>query len=262
MSTGFVSKSEQPTSTLLARSLARAWAVKAMIGILDVTGLALINCVASQPSISPSATSIRIKSGISLAAMATPAAPSWAEQTEKPWRCSRRVSMSRFISLSSTSKILCMGGFRGGVQGVLVGFRHQRGSAVGVRLAPARGHRHPYGEAASLSEFALYDNFATHQLAQLLTERQAESCPTVLAGAGIVCDGKFLEKMRNLRGRNADAVVYHVDHELIAGIGCRSGSDELDSSALGELRRVVEQLSDHALEPACITKGKTEIRSQ
>jgi hypothetical protein len=43
MSTGFVSKSEHPTLTLLSRSLARACAVSAMMGIGDVAGLAFIN---------------------------------------------------------------------------------------------------------------------------------------------------------------------------------------------------------------------------
>src|SRR6266481_2161188 len=76
ISTGLVSKSEHPTSTLLSRSLASAWAVNATIGIADVAGLALISWVASQPSISPNATSIRIRSGISLVAIATPTAPS------------------------------------------------------------------------------------------------------------------------------------------------------------------------------------------
>jgi hypothetical protein len=75
MSTGLVSKSEQPTSRLLSRSLSSVWAVKAMIGILPVAGLPFMCWVASQPSISPSATSIRMTSGSSLAAMATAVGP-------------------------------------------------------------------------------------------------------------------------------------------------------------------------------------------
>ena len=43
-----------------------------MIGIAAVAGRALMSCVASQPSMAPSATSIRIRSGISSSAMATP----------------------------------------------------------------------------------------------------------------------------------------------------------------------------------------------
>src|SRR5690242_17123041 len=103
--------------------------------------------------------------------------------------------MSRFISLSSTRRILCMGDFRGEAQLDLVAFRHERGRAAGIRLASARDDRNPNGEAASLSDLACHHNFAAHQLAQLLTERQTKPRPTVFAGAGIVRDGKFLEKV-------------------------------------------------------------------
>jgi hypothetical protein len=105
-STGLVSKSEHPTSTLLSRSVASAWAVSAMIGIFAVFGLALIRRVASHPSIAPRATSIKIRSGTSVAAMVTPLGPSAAPRTRKPRRSSRRVSISRLASLSSTNKIL------------------------------------------------------------------------------------------------------------------------------------------------------------
>lgn len=66
--------------------------------------------VACQPSISPNATSIRMTSGASETDMATPVGPSSALQTVKPRRCSRRVSMSRFAKLSSTSRIFLAGG--------------------------------------------------------------------------------------------------------------------------------------------------------
>ena len=61
--------------------------------------------VACQPSISPKATSIRMRSGFSETDMATPEMPSGALQTVKPRRCNRLVSMSRFSKLSSTSNI-------------------------------------------------------------------------------------------------------------------------------------------------------------
>jgi hypothetical protein len=48
-------------------------------------------------------------SGISDTDMATPAAPSAALQTLKPWRCSRLVNMSRFAKLSSTINIFLAG---------------------------------------------------------------------------------------------------------------------------------------------------------
>src|ERR1700722_4614208 len=83
-STGLVSKSAQPISMLLARSLDSACAVSAMTGIEAVAGAALISSVASQPSIGPSAMSINIRSGDSVDANATPAGPSTVEQTSNP----------------------------------------------------------------------------------------------------------------------------------------------------------------------------------
>src|SRR6185437_15497508 len=259
ISTGLVSKSEHPTSTLLARSLASACAVSAMIGIADVAGLALINCVASQPSISPSATSIRIRSGISLAAMATPAAPSQAQETEKPWRCRRRVSMSRFISLSSTSRILCMGRFPSGFGCNALDPRHERSGAIHVGLSPACNQGHPDREAASFSEFAVDDNLAAHQPAQLLAEGQTEPRSAVLAGARIVGDGEFLEQICDLVGRNANTGVDDIDHKLVADIAALSPRSEFDPSLVSEFCRIVEQLTDHVLEPARIAKGDAQV---
>ena len=74
-------------------------------GIERVAGAALTWRVASSPSITGKLMSIRIRSGLSAAAMATACAPSIATNTSKPLRVSRRDSMSRFISLSSTSRI-------------------------------------------------------------------------------------------------------------------------------------------------------------
>ena len=52
--------------------------------------------------------SMRIKSGTWALASATPSAPSTAITTSYPLRIRRRDSMSRFISLSSTSRSLVM----------------------------------------------------------------------------------------------------------------------------------------------------------
>jgi hypothetical protein len=83
-----------------------ACAVSAITGMPAVVGSALMRRVASQPSMTGRLMSIRISSGSSLKALATPAAPSSAITTSKPLRSRRRDSMSRFISLSSTSRIL------------------------------------------------------------------------------------------------------------------------------------------------------------
>src|SRR6202048_3628008 len=140
-----------------------------MIGIPDVTGLLLINRVASQPSISPNAMSIRIRSGISFAAIAIPAAPSGAQQTEKPWRSRRRVSTSRLISLSSTNRILYIGHLRIRWDGN-VGCRRNEGRRTEcIPLPPASEQRHPDRKAAATSDLTVDVNLTAHKLAELLT---------------------------------------------------------------------------------------------
>src|SRR5262249_36390534 len=85
-----------------------AWAVSATTGIPRVASSALSWRVASQPSITGRLMSIRIRSGRSARAFSTPSAPSTAIDTSNPRFLSRRDSMSRFISWSSTSRIFCM----------------------------------------------------------------------------------------------------------------------------------------------------------
>ena len=79
-----------------------------MIGTRAVVGEALSRCAASHPSITGRLMSRRIRSGVSLSAMRIACMPSAAIRTSWPLRCSRRDSMSRFMSLSSTSRILAM----------------------------------------------------------------------------------------------------------------------------------------------------------
>src|SRR5215471_12561661 len=83
-----------------------ACAVRAMRGMELSRGSVLSRRAASQPSSSGRLMSIRIRSGDSLAAISSPWRPSTATRTRYPRRSSRRRSMSRFISLSSTSRIL------------------------------------------------------------------------------------------------------------------------------------------------------------
>src|SRR5258706_12437179 len=85
-----------------------ACAVRAMAGMCFVVGDALSLRVASQPSTSGRLMSMRMRSGRSLSAIFSPIAPSNAMATVKPFRSRRRESMSRFISLSSTSNIFGM----------------------------------------------------------------------------------------------------------------------------------------------------------
>src|ERR1700722_15252006 len=81
-----------------------ACAVSPITGTLRVASSAFTHRVASHPSITGKLMSIRMMSGFSLRASATPCFPSTAKTTSKPRRVSRRDSMSRFIPLSSTSK--------------------------------------------------------------------------------------------------------------------------------------------------------------
>src|SRR5438477_6670172 len=84
-----------------------ACAVSAIIGIAAVAAAALMRRVASQPSITGSDKSIRMRSGRSLVAFSTPAAPS-AALTNWYSSSSSWVSRSRLSSTSSTMRILFM----------------------------------------------------------------------------------------------------------------------------------------------------------
>jgi hypothetical protein len=89
----------------LLRSPAMAWAVSAMIGMWRVSGEDFNWRVACHPSMTGKLMSMRIRSGFSVCAFSTPCIPSIARVTSNPRRISRLDSISRFISLSSTSKI-------------------------------------------------------------------------------------------------------------------------------------------------------------
>src|SRR5262249_31867767 len=92
-SPGLVPKSSQPAASAFSLSLAIAFAVRAITGMRLVAGSALIRRVASWPSILGRVRSIKMRSGCSDAAMATPWVPSVATITMKPARVSRFFSM-------------------------------------------------------------------------------------------------------------------------------------------------------------------------
>ena len=92
-STGLVSKSSQPAASAFSLSPVIALAVSAITGMCFVSGAALIWRVASEPSSTGRPMSIRISSGCSASAIATPWAPSRAISTSKPARFNRRSSM-------------------------------------------------------------------------------------------------------------------------------------------------------------------------
>ena len=105
-STGLVSYSSQPASRAACSSPDMAWAVRAMTGIARVPGSAFSRRVTSQPSRSGRLMSIRTRSGGSSRTLWSAASPPAAVTTVYPLRASRRDSMSRLISLSSTSRTL------------------------------------------------------------------------------------------------------------------------------------------------------------
>src|SRR3981081_2667153 len=102
--------------------------------------------------------------------------------------------MSRLISLSSTSRILCIGRFRSKIGSC----RSERRGSKCIPLRSSTEQRHPDRKAASFSEFALDENLAAHQLAGLLAECQSQSGATVFAGAVGIAGDKFLQAVPNL----------------------------------------------------------------
>ena len=90
----------------LSRSGVMAWAESPRTGISLVSGLDFNCLAASQPSITGRLISKRIKAGDSEFAILPPSWPSTAITTSYTYLFNRRDNMSRFISLSSTSKIL------------------------------------------------------------------------------------------------------------------------------------------------------------
>src|SRR6202051_4722732 len=92
-----------------SRSPLMACAVSPITGTLLVATSALTRRVASQPSMTGKLMSMRMMSGFSLFARSTPCCPSTAKITSKPRRMRRRDSISRFISLSSTSRTFAIG---------------------------------------------------------------------------------------------------------------------------------------------------------
>src|SRR6267378_4627961 len=108
--------------------------------------------------------------------------------------------MSRLISLSSASRILCIARF----QNQIGNCRDERRGSKCIPLRPSIEQRHPDRKAASFSELALDENLAAHQLAELLAERQSQSGATVFAGAGVIGDREFFEEVGDLIGSDAD----------------------------------------------------------
>src|SRR5882724_21420 len=102
--------------------------------------------------------------------------------------------MSRLVSLSSTSRILRIGRS----QSKIGSCGDERRGSQCIPLPPSSEQRHPDRKATSLSELALDENLAAHQLAELLAKRQPQSGATVFAGARVIGDCEFFEEVGDL----------------------------------------------------------------
>src|SRR6267378_6547026 len=169
--------------------------------------------------------------------------------------------MSRLISLSSTSKILCIGRFRGRLLSKIGGCRDERSGSECIPLPPPSEQRHPDYKAASFSDFALDGNLAAHQFAEFLAERQSQPGAAVFAGAGVVGDCEFLKKVRDLIRSDADTGVDDMDHKLITRSIQLALCNKLYLAVVSELYRVIKQLPGHIAEFADVTEGRSEIGS-
>src|SRR5579872_5175184 len=167
--------------------------------------------------------------------------------------------MSRFISLSSTSRILCIGHFLGELQCNVGSSRNKRGGGEQIRPSPARDQRHSDREAAAFSKLALDRDLTAHQPAKFLAERQSKPSAAVLAGAGVVSDGEFLKEIRDQIWSDTDSRIDHVDDEFLTRRTMLTFGDQFNFAVLRELRCVIEQLSGHILEPARVAQGRAEV---
>ncbi len=106
---GLVTKASNPEVMIFCWSSGITEAETAITGIASIARSARIRRSASMPSMSGSWMSIRIRSGRSLSASATPASPVTASIVAWPlWRRMSRTSFM-FFSLSSTIRIVFIG---------------------------------------------------------------------------------------------------------------------------------------------------------
>src|SRR4051812_42831963 len=174
-----------------------ACAVRAITGVEAVAGSALSLRIASQPSTPGRLRSIRIRSKEPDRARANPEGPSTAASTANPRRASRRESMSRFISLSSTSRIRGMGGE--GPRAIDAGRGGPgRLGLYGGRLDPTREVDCKRRAAARLTQDG---DLAAHHLAVASGDGQAEAGPSILPGGrGVGLDEREEEAVDLLGG--------------------------------------------------------------
>src|SRR5919108_4606147 len=124
---------------------------------------ARIKRAASRPSNSGSCRSIRISAGRSSAAIATPLAPSGASRTSYPSAVRMSRTSSRFIGLSSTTRIL-----GAPLISYLASITNQW--RCGVRL-----DRQPNDEPAAAADLAVHADRPPLQLDEPARQRQAET---------------------------------------------------------------------------------------
>ena len=122
----------------------------------------------------------------------------------------------------------------------------RRGRAIAVPL-PSRAVK---PERAALARFALDRDLASHQLGQLLGDRQSESRAAIFAGGRGVGLLEGLEQALDLRLAHADAGIAHgkLDELAVGGVLQNANLDR-DLALLGELDGVVAEIDQDLTEP-------------
>ena len=113
-------------------------------------------------------------------------------------------------------------------------------------LTEARGE----AERAALARFALDGDLASHQLGELLGDRQSESRTAVFAGGRGVGLLEGLEQTLDLRLAHADAGIAHGElDELAVGSVLQNPNLDCDLAFVGELDGVVAEIDQDLTEP-------------
>ena len=99
--------------------------------------------------------------------------------------------------------------------------------------------REPEGRALSLN--ALDTNFTTHQLNELLADRQAQAGAAIFAGGRAIRLGKFAEQVGLLICTDANAGILNLKSQLTsAASGRMTISKNCDFTGVGELNRITD----------------------
>src|SRR5262249_37609428 len=150
--------------------------------------------------------SMMTTSGFSRNAVASPSSPSTATSVVNPRLCSRRESMSRFISLSSTMRTFALAtrallATALGLRLQSRGFGHQLAAAEavdgrGIALLVRDVGREAHGELRAVARLALHGDRAAHHLREAAREDEPQPRAAVLLRRRGVGLREGLEELR------------------------------------------------------------------